>query len=116
MEEKFFIDNPAGSKKMEKDEQIRQKIKNVNCYLGSRLNSGTLTAPGRFCLVLLRSRPDTVHGFPSRETRISSLLTKGSFTNIYYNAYEEDCQLGAGTFQLKCPCPQWYNIYGGVKP
>ena len=47
-------------------------------YLGSLLNPGTLTAPGRFRLVLLRSRPDTVHGFPSRETRISTSLTKGS--------------------------------------
>ena len=47
-------------------------------YLGSLLNPGTLTAPERFRLVLLRSRPDTVHGFPSRETRISTSLTKGS--------------------------------------
>ena len=47
-------------------------------YLGSLLNPGTLTAPGRFRLVLLRSRPDTVHRFPSRETRISTSLTKGS--------------------------------------
>ena len=50
-------------------------------YFGSQLKPGTLTAPGRFCLVLLRSRPDTVHRFPSRETRLSTSLTKGSSTN-----------------------------------
>ena len=51
-------------------------------YLGSLLNPGTLTAPGRFRLVLLRSRPDTIHRFPSRETQTSTSLSKGSFTSI----------------------------------
>ena len=50
-------------------------------YFGSQLKPGTLTAPERFCLVLLRSRPDTVHRFPSRETQLSTSLTKGSSTN-----------------------------------
>ena len=31
--------------------------------------------------MLLRSRPDTVHGFPSRETQASTPLIKGSFTS-----------------------------------
>ena len=30
---------------------------------------GDLAAPGRFYLVLLRSRPDTVHRFPPRKTQ-----------------------------------------------
>ena len=50
-------------------------------YLDSKLSPGTLTAPGRFCLVLLRSRPDTVHRFPSRKTQASTPLIKGSSTN-----------------------------------
>ena len=37
-----------------------------------------LTAPGSSCLVLLRSRPDTVHRFPSRKTQTSTPLTGGS--------------------------------------
>ena len=49
-------------------------------YPGSKLNPGTLTAPERFHLVLLRSRPDTVHGFPSRKTQISTPLVEGSST------------------------------------
>ena len=47
-------------------------------YPDSWLSPGTLTAPGRFCLVLLRSRPDTVHRFPSRKTRTSTSLIGGS--------------------------------------
>ena len=47
-------------------------------YPGSKLNPGTLTAPERFHLVLLRSRPDTVHRFPSRKTRTSTSLIGGS--------------------------------------
>ena len=50
-------------------------------YPENRLNPGTLTAPGRFCLVLLRSRPDTVHRFPSRKTQISTSLLRGCFAN-----------------------------------
>ena len=46
----------------------------------SKLNPGTPTAPERFCLVLLRSRPDTVHGFSSRKTQISTPHTRGGFT------------------------------------
>jgi len=41
-------------------------------FSNDRLNPGTLTAPGSFCLVLLHSWPDTVHRFPSRKTRIST--------------------------------------------
>ncbi len=41
---------------------------------------GTLTAHRRFCLVLLRSRPDTVRRFLLRKTQTSSPLTKGSYT------------------------------------
>ena len=47
-------------------------------YFGSQLKPGTLTAPERFCLVLLRSRPDTVHRVPSRETQTSTSLSGGS--------------------------------------
>ena len=47
-------------------------------YPGSYLSPGTLTAPERFCLVLLRSRPDTVHRVPSRETQTSTSLSGGS--------------------------------------
>ena len=48
-------------------------------YLDSKLNSGNLTAPRSFRLVLLRSRPDTVHRFLPRKTRISTPLNQGSF-------------------------------------
>ena len=48
-------------------------------YPGCKLNPGTLTAPRSFCLVLLRSRPDTVHRFLPRKTRISTSRTRGSF-------------------------------------
>ena len=48
-------------------------------YPGSKLNPGTLTAPERFHLVLLRSRPDTVHRVPPRKTQISTPQTRGSF-------------------------------------
>lgn len=41
---------------------------------------GTLTAHERFHLVLLRSHPDTVHGFSLRKTQTSTPLTKGSYT------------------------------------
>ena len=51
-------------------------------YLDSLLRPGTLTAPGRFYLMLLRSRPDMVHRFPSRKTRTSTPLIKGSSANI----------------------------------
>ena len=51
-------------------------------YLDSKLSPGTLTAPGRFCLVLLRSRPDTIHRVPSRKTQTSTPLIKGSSTNL----------------------------------
>ena len=51
-------------------------------YLASQLNPGDLTAPGRFCLVLLRSRPDTVHRFPPRKTQVSTPLNKGSSTRM----------------------------------
>ena len=39
------------------------ELKPTKRYSGCKLNPGYLTAPERFCLVLLRSRPDTVHGF-----------------------------------------------------
>ena len=51
-------------------------------YLDSLLRPGTLTAPGRFYLMLLRSRPDMVHRFPSRKTQTSTPLIKGSSANI----------------------------------
>ena len=41
---------------------------------------GTLTAHGKFCLVLLCSQPDTVHRHPLRKTQTSSPLIKGSHT------------------------------------
>ncbi len=43
---------------------------------------GTLTAHGRFRLVLLCSHPDTVHGFPLRKTQTSTPLIKGSCTSV----------------------------------
>ena len=39
---------------------------------------GTLTAHGKFCLVLLCSQPDTVHRHPLRETQTSTPLIEGS--------------------------------------
>ena len=42
---------------------------------------GTLTAHGKFCLVLLCSQPDTVHRHPLRKTQTSSPLIKGSNPN-----------------------------------
>ncbi len=49
-------------------------------YPDSLLGSGTLTAHGSFRLVLLRSRPDTVHEFPLRKTRASTPLIRGGPT------------------------------------
>ena len=63
-------------------------------YPGSKLNPGTLTAPGRFHLVLLRSRPDTVHGFPSRKTQISTPHTRGGFTKPMPSAQHHPCYSG----------------------
>ena len=54
-----------------------------------------LTAPGRFCLVLLRSRPDTVHRFPSRKTQSSTPLIKGSS-------------------ERKMPSAQYHPYYSGL--
>lgn len=51
-------------------------------YPDSLLRTGTLTAPEGFCLVLLRSRPDTVHRASSRETHPSTPLIRGSATNL----------------------------------
>ena len=48
-------------------------------YSGSKLSPGTLTTPESICLVLLRSRPDTVHRVSPRETQTSTPLTRGSF-------------------------------------
>ena len=56
------------------------ELKPTKRYSGCKLNPGYLTAPERFCLVLLRSRPDTVHGFLLRETQISTPLVEGSST------------------------------------
>ena len=50
-------------------------------YPCSQLGPGTLTSHERSCLVLLRSRPDTVHRFPLRKTQTSTPLTRGSSTN-----------------------------------
>ena len=50
-------------------------------YLCSLLGSGTLTAHKRFCLMLLRSRPDMVHRVLLRKTQTSTPLTKGSSTS-----------------------------------
>ena len=63
-------------------------------YPGSKLNPGTLTAPERFHLVLLRSRPDTVHGFPSRKTQISTPHTRGGFTKSMPSAQHHPCYSG----------------------
>ena len=41
---------------------------------------GTLTAHGKFCLVLLCSQPDTVRRHPLRKTQTSTPLIKGSHT------------------------------------
>ena len=51
-------------------------------YPGRQLDSGTLAAPGKVCLVLLHSCPDTVRSSPSRKTQMSSLPVGGSFTDI----------------------------------
>ena len=56
------------------------ELKPTKRYSGCKLNPGYLTAPERFCLVLLRSRPDTVHRFLSRKTKTSTPLTVGSLT------------------------------------
>ena len=48
-------------------------------YSGSKLSPGALTTPESICLVLLRSRPDTVHRVSPRETQTSTPLTRGSF-------------------------------------
>ena len=45
-------------------------------YFCSWLGLGALTAHGRTCLSLLRSRPDEVHKFPLRKTHSSSPLAK----------------------------------------
>ena len=37
------------------------------------ISPGALTAPGSSCLVLLRSRPDTVHRFPANFKSLASL-------------------------------------------
>ena len=63
-------------------------------YPGSKLNPGTLTAPERFHLVLLRSRPDTVHGFSSRKTQISTPHTRGGFTRPMPSAQHHPCYSG----------------------
>ena len=63
-------------------------------YPGSKLNPGTLTAPERFHLVLLRSRPDTVHGFSSRKTQISTPHTRGGFTRPMPLAQHHPCYSG----------------------
>ena len=55
------------------------ELKPTKRYSGCKLNPGYLTAPERFCLVLLRSRPDTVHRVPPRKTQISTPQTRGSF-------------------------------------
>ena len=49
-------------------------------YPDSLLRSGALTAHRMIRLVLLRSRPDTVHGVPLRETRTSTPLFRGGPT------------------------------------
>ena len=49
-------------------------------YPDSLLCSGALTAHRSFRLVLLRSRPDTVHEFPLRKTRASTPLFRGGPT------------------------------------
>ena len=56
----------------------------ISCerYPDRQLDSGTLAAPGKVCLVLLHSCPDTVRSFPSRKTQMSSLPAGGSFTHI----------------------------------
>ena len=63
-------------------------------YPASKLNPGTLTAPERFHLVLLRSRPDTVHGFSSRKTQISTPHTRGGFTRPMPSAQHHPCYSG----------------------
>ena len=50
--------------------------------------------PEGSALVLLRSRPDTVHGFPSRKTRISTSLTKGSPASFRPSAQYHPCYSG----------------------
>ena len=44
-------------------------------YPGRQLDSGTLAAPGKVCLVLLHSCPDTVHGITLHKTLLSTFLT-----------------------------------------
>ncbi len=63
-------------------------------YLDSQLNPGTLTTPGRFCLVLLRSRPDTVHRFPSHETRIFNVAYQGQLCRSTPSAQYHPCYSG----------------------
>ena len=63
-------------------------------YLDSQLDPGTLTTPGRFCLVLLRSRPDTVHRFPSHETRIFNVAYQGQLCRSTPSAQYHPCYSG----------------------
>lgn len=51
-------------------------------YFASQLGPGTPATHERSCLVLLRSRPDTVHRFPLRRTQTSAPLNKGSSTSM----------------------------------
>ena len=63
-------------------------------YLDSQLDPGTLTTPGRFCLVLLRSRPDTVHRFPSHETQIFNVTYQGQLCRSTPSAQYHPCYSG----------------------
>ena len=47
-------------------------------YRTYRLNPGALASHRRFRLMLLRSRPDMVHGFLLRKTQISTPVCPGS--------------------------------------
>ena len=46
-----------------------------------KLDPGTLSAHGRFHLMLLRSRPDMIRGFPLRKTQTSSPRYDGLLQN-----------------------------------
>ena len=63
-------------------------------YPCSQLGPGTLASHERSCLVLLRSRPDTVHRFPLRKTQTSTPLTRGSPTIRRPQSNQHPCYSG----------------------
>ena len=74
-----------------------------------KLNPGTLSAHGRFHLMLLRSRPDMIRGFPLRKTQTSSPFSDGLLQNNLPSTKHHPCY--SGFHRYKAPLlPRLHGI------